>query len=130
MNAERRAHVRGGVFGGLVASLGALGPVLGAACLSCVGVGGAVAGATLAVPAPGAILAGVAVLAVAGWRSLVRARRACGRSACRGVPILTVLTLVVTALGSYLLVTYVVLPVIIRALVELSAVFSHRPVLP
>lgn len=129
--AEPRPRLGGGVLAGLLASLPVLGPVLGAACLSCVGLGGAAAaGAAFVVPTPYAVLAGVAVLGLSGWRSLRRARRVCGPDQCRRLAVTLPFVLGAAAVASYVLVTFVVVPLIARALVELGGALSHRPTLP
>lgn len=117
----------GGVFAGVAAALPALAPLLVGGCLSCLGLGGAaLGGAAFAFPAVAAFLAGTGVLVLSAWRSVRRARQASGTAAGRGLAV-RVLLLAATAVASYLLVTSVVGPVVVRALMELGGALGHRP---
>lgn len=122
------APVRAGMLGGVLASLPVLGPLLGTLCLSCASIGGAAAGgAVLGLKGPYFLAAGGAVLALAWWRSVKRARRACGPGECRGQGVRLALLLGTTAVATYLLVTFVLVPGLARALEELGRGLSHQP---
>lgn len=120
--------VRAGMLGGLLASLPALGPVLGTLCLSCASIGGAAAGgALLGVRGPYSTSVGLAALALAWWRSMRRARRICGPSECRRQGVRLALLLTATSLATYVLVTFLLVPGFVRALEELGQGLSHQP---
>lgn len=127
-DAGRSCGVRAGLVGGLLASLPVLGPVLGAACLSCVGFGGAAAGgAALGAGNAPASAVGGAVLALAGWRTVRRVRLASPPEERRRRTVGALLVLAVTALATYLLVNLVVVPALAGALEQLGRAFGHAP---
>lgn len=128
---DRVRPYRGGVFAGLLASVPFLGPVLAAACLSCVGFGGAaLAGASLSIPTAPLIVSGVGILTLSWWRSMRRARRTCGPDECKRLARRLPIMLLVAALGTYLVMRLVALPLLVRGLIDLGEAFSHRPPLP
>lgn len=121
----------GGVLAGLLASLPVVGPPLAALCLSCLGVGGAVAaGASFSIPTPPLIAAGLAALALSRWRSMRRAQQACGPAECKRLAMRLPLLLGGVAVGTYLVMRLVAVPLLVRGLVELGGAFSHQPTLP
>lgn len=119
---------RAGLAGGLAASVPVIGPVLGAFCTSCLGIAGAsVAGAVSGWDTLVGLTVGIVLLTAYGWFVIHRARRRCSAEECRRLTRRLPLLLGASGAASYLMATFVVVPFLREAALQLSRAFNHVP---